>query len=296
MKKRILLTGASGFIGRNLGEYLKSYKFAEYWVFAPTHQELDLLDKEATKRYIINNSIDVIIHCANVNNLKHNINQYSMLNMSLQMFISLAEVSPIYDKMLYFGSGAEYDRFFGKHMLVEEDLGSQIPQDPYGFAKYIEAKLVSSFDNIYDLCLFGVYGKYEEWQRRFISNNIVRSLKQLPMTLKQNAMFDYLYVEDLCRIVVWFIEHEPKHKRYNVCTGQPVDLLSLAHIINDISGLDRAIEVEKDGWQPEYTGDNSRLLCEIGGFRFTDVRESIEEMWRHYTEHIDEYDKSKLLK
>jgi GDP-L-fucose synthase len=197
--------------------------------------------------------------------------------------------------MIYFGSGAEYNRNYGKPLILESDFGNCMPQDPYGLAKYIEAKLVNNHDNIYDLCLFGVYGKYEEWQRRFISNNIARSLLGLPMTLTKNAMFDYLYVEDLCKIVEWFIEHDPKYKHYNVCTSRPVALLSLAKMINEVSGLDREILIAKEGWQPEYSGDNHRLLAEIGEFVFTDKKKSIEEMWNYFEEHRDELEERQLL-
>lgn len=293
--KRLLVTGSTGFIGKNFLEYICRYQANKYQIFAPNHLELNITDKEATRRYLEKYDIDCVVHFANTNSVKYDMGNYDILNIGLQMFTSLAEASDLYRKMIYFGSGAEYNRYYGKHLISEEDLGSQIPQDPYGFAKYIEAKLVCSYDNIYDLCLFGVYGKYEEWQRRFISNNIVRSLKGLPMTLSQNAMFDYLYVDDLCRIIEWFIEHEPKYKHYNVCTGQPIDLLSLARMINEVSGLDREILVSKEGWQPDYSGDNSRLLAEMGYFQFTDKKTSIREMWNYYAEHIDEFDERKLI-
>lgn len=292
---RILITGTTGFIGKCLKEYFSHIKAEKFQVYAPNHRQLDLLNKKATQKYIEDYSIDVVVHCANEKGSQSNLNKYDILHRSVQMFDSLSEVSESYKKMIYFGSGAEYDRFYGKHLITEGDFGIQIPQDSYGFTKYIQAKLINGFDNIYDLCLFGVYGKYEEWQRRFISNNIVRSLKGLPMTLSQNAMFDYLYVEDLCRIVEWFIEHEPKHKHYNVCTGQPIALQELAHMINEVSGLHREIQIAKDGWQSEYSGDNSRLLAEIGGFQFTDKKKSIEEMWNYYAEHIDEFDERQLL-
>lgn len=292
--KQILITGSRGFIGKHLTEYLGVYSSDKYLVFAPTHSELDLLDRDATRRYLKEHSFDCVIHCANVNNFRYALDRYEILNMGLQMFVSLAEASDKYERMIYFGSGAEYNRFYGKHLIAEEDLGNQIPEDPYGLAKYIESKLVNGYDNIYDLCLFGVYGKYEEWQRRFISNNIVRSLKGLPMTLSQNAMFDFLYVDDLCKIVEWFIGHEPKHKHYNVCTGQPVALLDLAEMINGVSGLGREIQIAKAGWQSEYSGDNSRLLAEMGQFHFADKKRSIEAMWNYYAEHIDEFDEKNL--
>ena len=288
--KKILLTGSKGFIGKNLKEYLQQ---RDYELLTPMHEELDLTDTAAVTEYVrAQNKIDVVIHSANIN--MQAASGYDILNTSLRMFYNLEKNKESFGRMYYLSSAAEYDRKKMDAMVREESFGIYIPTDSYGFTKYIMHKEAEKDNNIYGLSLFGVYGKYEEWQRRFISNNIVRSLKGLPMTLRQNAMFDYLYVDDLCRIVEWFIEHEPQHKHYNVCTGQTVALLDLAHMINEVSGLDREIRVAKDGWQAEYSGDNSRLLAEMGEFHFTDEKSSIEEMWSYYAEHIDEFDEKKL--
>jgi len=46
-----------------------------------------------------------------------------------------------------------------------------------------------------------------------------RALKGLPVVIRQDTVFDYLYVNDLAKITEWFIEHEAHYKAYNVCTG-----------------------------------------------------------------------------
>lgn len=289
--KKILLTGSRGFIGKNLKEYLLK---KDYELLTPTHEELDLMDTVAVSEYLnAQKKIDVVIHSANIN--MQAATGYDILNSSLRMFYNFEKNKATFGRMYYLGSAAEYDRKKLDAMVREEFFGACIPTDSYGFTKYIMHKETEKDNNIYGLSLFGVYGKYEEWQRRFISNNIVRSLKGIPMTLSQNAMFDYVYVEDPCRIVEWFIKHKPQHKHYNVCTGQPIALLKLADMINEVSGLDREIRVAKDGWQPEYSGDNSRLLAEIGEFQFTDKKTSVEKMWHYYAEHIDEFDERQLL-
>lgn len=289
--KKILLTGSSGFIGKNLKEYLQN---KDYELLTPSHAELELMDEAAVSDYLCSNrKIDIVIHSANIN--MQAAAGYDILNSSLRMFYNLEKNKEFFDRMYYLSSAAEYDRNKLEAMVREDFFGTNIPTDSYGFTKYIMHKESEKNNNIYGLSLFGVYGKYEEWQRRFISNNIVRSLNGLPMTLRQNAMFDYLYVDDLCRIVEWFIEHEPQQKHYNVCTGQPTDLLTLANLINEVSGYEREIKIAKDGWQPEYSGDNSRLMSEIGDFQFTGKKKSIEELWNYYAEHIDEFDKRQLL-
>ena len=55
--KRILLTGASGFIGKNIKETLNS----KYDIWSPSSQELDLKDTECVEAYLKQHSFDVMI-------------------------------------------------------------------------------------------------------------------------------------------------------------------------------------------------------------------------------------------
>ena len=59
----IFITGASGFIGSHLKEYLE--KHHNNVLFTPSSKELDLSDEYAVDRYILENKIDIIIHAAN---------------------------------------------------------------------------------------------------------------------------------------------------------------------------------------------------------------------------------------
>ena len=167
---KILITGANGFIGRNLVDKLRD----RYRIAAPDRQTLNLLDTKTVETYLIDNHFDVIIHTANINNSTV---PYDMLNGNLRMFFNLKRCKEYYGRMYYFGSGAEYDMEHYIPDMKEEYFGMHIPKDPYGFSKYIMSTTCGKDNNIYDLRLFGVYGKYEKWERRFISNAICRALK-----------------------------------------------------------------------------------------------------------------------
>jgi len=282
--KKILITGGSGFIGRNLKEYLDS----DYEVFAPSHRELDLCDGEMVEKYLREHMFDVVIHSANTNNTrKKETTAYESLDGNLRMFFNLKRYNKLFDKMYYFGSGAEYDVDHYVPLMSEEYFGTYIPKDPYGFSKYVMSDSIADVDNIFDLRLFGVYGKYEEWERRFISNNICRILSGLPVSVNQNRYFDYLYISDLCNIMRWFIEHRPKHKHYNVCTGKSIDLLSIAKIIQDQMRSKEKILLKSSIMGKEYSGNNSRMLFELGEFSFSDIRENIKELVCFYKENSE---------
>ena len=61
-RKKILIIGGTGFIGRNLLHYFKNH--TSYDVAAPTRSELNLLDDTACKNYIKYLKPDYVVHCA----------------------------------------------------------------------------------------------------------------------------------------------------------------------------------------------------------------------------------------
>ena len=197
--------------------------------------------------------------------------------------------------MLYLGSGAEYDRRNNVPDISEEYFDSSIPKDAYGLSKYMMAKACLNSKNIYELCLFGVYGKYEEWERRFISNAICRALKGMDITLRKNIYFDYLWIDDLIELLIPFIEKKDLcYKRYNVCRGEKKDLYSLAVMVRETLEIDCKIVVKESGWEREYTANNNRMRQEIGEIHFTEWKETIRSLSEYYKQHLAEIDAEKL--
>lgn len=289
---KILITGSGGFIGKNLLEALSK----SYDVYAPKKDEIDLLDTIITEDYLKNNRFDVIIHSANTNSTRNaNINNFEILNNNLRMFFNLERCRKYYGKLYYFGSGAEYDMNNYKPTMKEEYFGNHIPLDSYGLSKYVMSKMAEQDNNIYNLRLFGVFGKYEEWERRFISNAICKCIHDLPITINQNVYFDYIYIDDLINIMKWFIENQPRWKHYNICTGIRVDLVTIAKRILQIRGKDLDIIIGREGLKPEYTGNNKRLMNELGEIKFIDLDVAISNLYKYYLLNKQDIDVNKLL-
>ncbi|MGO5027900.1 NAD-dependent epimerase/dehydratase family protein [Candidatus Agathobaculum pullicola] len=276
---KIVLTGARGFIGRNIYESWKE----KYDILAPSHEELDLTDDVAVRTYLSSASPDVIIHAANVNKFAHPEKSSVVIEANLRMFFNLANCTEYYGKLLYFGSGAEYDQRHYIPRMPESYFGTHIPADDYGFSKYIMSKAAETSCNLFNLRLFGVFGKYEEWKRRFISNLIYLYLTGQPMQMGPNMYFDYLYIQDLMPILEWFLYHDPRYHTYNVCSGREIDLYSLGCMICESFNQDPAILQKKSGWKLAYTGDNSRLRDEMGGnYVLTPMKTAINELIEYY--------------
>ena len=278
---RILITGGSGFIGMNLGEQLAS----SYEVSAPPADELDLLRELDVREYLRARHFDVVIHTATTRSNRRVAAPPDLLARNCRMFFNLARNQGQFGKMIHFGSGAEYERGDLPARVREEYFDTRVPADAYGFSKYICAKYIERSDRMLELRLFGVFGPYEDYTVRFISNACCRVLQGLPIVLRQDVMFDYLYVKDLAKITSWFIENDPRHKAYNVCSGHSVALTELARIVAEVSGRNPEVKVARTGMGADYTADNSRMLAEIGAHQFWDLRRSIEDLYSWYARH-----------
>jgi UDP-glucose 4-epimerase len=248
---RILITGGSGFVGKNLAE-----AFADrYEVHAPDSTQLDLLQEISVRRYLEANNFDVIIHAATARSNRRLDAPTDMLDRNCRMFFNLARNEHLFGRMIYFGSGAEYSRHAVPPRVAEDYFDTCVPTDAYGFSKYICTKYAEGHEKIVNLRLFGVFGKYEAWDVRFISNACARVVCGLPIVIRQNVAFDYLYVRDLAKISEWFVDNTPKQRTYNVCTGARSELRQLADTVAAVSGRNPEIRVMNPGMGPEYTGD-----------------------------------------
>ncbi|WEK53883.1 MAG: NAD(P)-dependent oxidoreductase [Candidatus Cohnella colombiensis] len=284
--KRVWITGAgpNGFIGRNLKEHLEN----THEVYVTSSRELDLCELDQVRRFIDNNRIDCVVHAATYT--KRTISTEAELDANLKMFYNLEFCHQQLEKIVYFGSGAEFDKRYEVNLASENDIGRSIPVNAYGFGKYVMNHAARASNNIYNLRLFGVYGKYENWRTTFISNLCCKAMLDLPLTIRQNCSFDFLYIDDLFSVVDWFLEQSPDYHDYNVCTSTPYDLTEIARMVLEVAGKDLPITIYNEGRNLTYTGANNRLREQVSEFSPRGIQSGIESLYNWYLnqrEYID---------
>ncbi len=269
--KRVLLTGGSGFIGRNIKPILEK----KVILFAPTRKELDLKNEIAVREYIKNNNIEIVIHAANPNPVKNSLDKAeSMFEDSIRVFMNLYHAEDLYERMYTLGSGAEYDKSKEISLIKEEEQGRSVPYDTYGLIKYTIDKIIAGSVKQYNLRIFACYGPTDH-ESKFITHCVQCCLKKEDITIRQDCYFDYMQVTDLANILLYFVNNIPKFHTYNVCTSKRILPSEIAKMVQEEMDVNNKIILLKEGFNKEYTGNNSRLIEEIGDYHFIDLREGI---------------------
>lgn len=272
----ILLTGSGGFIGKNLKNYLGD----KYDLLTPRSFELNLINESAVKEYFENNDIDFIIHCGSTGGARGIEDRDTTIEDNLAMVDNLLKYKKSETRVILFGSGAMYDKSRNLHKVNEDEIGNVIPKDLYGKSKMLIAEKIKDRKDVVCLNIFACYG-YGEKENRFPSYAINKVLAGENIEINQNVVFDYLFVEDMQRIVEYFIQKQPVSNIINITPTDSISLLEIAKIVNKFGEKEVEITINNPILNNEYTGDNSRLLREIPDFEFTTMAVGLKKLYEY---------------
>ena len=293
--KQLFLSGGSGFIGRNILEQLG----CEYAIDAPSHKDLPLEDEAEVSAFFKNRHYDAIIHTAVKPYHRMAEDTRDVFDINLAMYQNLkAQVKKNRaDKMLVTGTGSEYSMDAYQPNMSEDYFGQHVPKDTGTLSRYQMAEDIEKTDlSVFNLRIFGVFGKYEKHDMRFISSNILRQLFGLPMTMKQDRRFSYLYIDDLMTVLKMFIEQTLRLKTYNIVPDEKILLSEILEMLRQAAGVPNyPVEILSQGMASEYTGDNSRLMTEFSELRFTPMQTAVQKLYDYYQQNIEKFSKAELL-
>ncbi len=297
---RLLVTGGSGFVGRNLVEHLAR----THEVLAPTHAELELTDDHAVREWFARHEVDAVVHGAVRPGHRAAADPSRQLWSNLRMFFNLIACGDRYERLVFLSSGAAYDTRQPLVRVGEDRFGASIPEDEHGLSKYVagaylESRAAGIRPKVVELRLFGVFGRYEDYGIRFISNAICRTLYGLAVTLRQDRRFSYLFIDDLMPVVDWALADAPEKVACNVAPDWTDGLRDLAALVarqaGERLGKEVPVLVANEGTGKEYSADNTRLKEIMPNVSFTPTEIAVERLFSWYEDRLPELDRKRLV-
>ena len=288
MKKRIIekvfISGSSGFIGRNLYNFLKK----EYLILKPSRNIIDLRNKKKLNSYLKQNKPNFIIHLASSTNFKdkpdeEKKNQYDN---TYKTTLNIAKtINKECSLVIFFGSIEEYGNI--KYPFKENYKPQPISE--YGKYKLKALKEVQKILNKKNINYLWVrpsltFGKYDN-KERFLGH-IIHSIKNKnkieisPGTKKR----DYLYIEDLCKIIRLIIKRKNEKFNYvlNISSQNYVPLSRIPSIIERIlkKKIDYKLIKTKDV-QTNLLNSNSKLKKLFPKIKFSNFYKCLKKTLKY---------------
>lgn len=292
----ILITGGAGFIGSHIADILiqNNHKVIIADNLSTGKKEninnkavfynIDIKNYDALETVFKNNKIEHIIHLAAQVSVPNSIrNPINDANENIIATLNIIELSKKYNikKIIVSSSAAVYG--IPKELPIDE-THSTIPISYYGLSKLTMEKYLILSDINYIICRFSnVYGPRQTPHGEagvvsiFMDNAI--NNKDLNIFGDGNQTRDFIYVEDIAKIFLFFIEKNISNEILNISTNNSISINKLANIIINISKSNIKINYldKRDGDIDNSILNNTKLLNLIN-INFTTIDEGLRKL------------------
>lgn len=302
MQKRVLVTGGTGFIGKNVVKELSRRGYEVHLIALPPSpgeskiahvHEIDLMDFLSVDKFLSAHKFESIIHLAwYVGQKCHSSN----LNIDWTMAtLNLLKSFAYHGGKVFMGAGtvSEYEYKYG--YLLEDETPTD-PQTLYGNSKnavYNIAKVFCAQNSIEFKWprIFNLYGPGERPQRLMpsvINSCLDGNDVRVSDCLKYQ---DYLYVEDTASAIATVFESDIEGA-VNISSGSPVQLRTIVNLIAKLTNFKGNIlwgaipaafddnlvvgankKLKSTGWEPKYSLEDG-LAATIDWWRKNKLRQN----------------------
>jgi nucleoside-diphosphate-sugar epimerase len=299
--KRVLLTGASGFIGSHCVESLLRL---DYEVHALSSQEphqssaniiwhqADLRVAGHARRVMESVKPTHLLHLAWFvvpGKLISSPENFGWVTSSFELIRDFADLGGA--RVVVCGSGYEYDWNYG---YCSERLTPTVPNTVYGCCKNALHELLRSFGDLNGLSnawgrVFFLYGPREHPDR--LVSSVIRSLLkgEAARCSHGRQIRDYMHVQDVANGLVTLLDSNVQGA-INVCSGQATTLRDIVLSIGRICQRPELVQLgaisARANDTPLVVGDNARLTSETGWKQQLDLEAGLCETVDWWRQHL----------
>lgn len=236
---KLLVTGANGYVGSSLFEFLKR----GHEVVAVSRKDFDLSDFQQTKAFFEGRYFDAVIHCAIRGGSRLAEDSVEVVDNNLKMYYNLLSNREHYRRFVNFGSGAELNN----------------PDSYYGKSKSIISESIKHKTEFYNIMIYAVFGE-KELDTRFIKSNVKRYINNQPMQISGDKKMTFFYIEDLCRMVELIVASDSKDLQHLnwASYSRNHSLVEIANMINEL-GQHRVAINNQNNRQDDYVSPHACL-------------------------------------
>ncbi|HSH00908.1 MAG TPA: NAD-dependent epimerase/dehydratase family protein [Anaerolineae bacterium] len=277
---KILITGASGFIGQHLCQYILSLNHTIHAVsrYPQTDDtpiiwhQIDLANPESLHHLLTQIQPDLIYHLAGLT--RGSLPELMTANVlhSEYLFTAVAQTCP-QARLLVLGSAASYGFVTPNETPIPETAPLR-PLSPYGLSKATQDMLADQYARRYNLQiirgrLFNVTGPGEPPTQVIaaIAQKLIHCEQTNQSTLKTGnlqAYRDFLHVRTAAQLIYQLGLQGTIREVYNICSGQATQIETLINIL--IKGATHPITLAPEpktqqlSWDvPISVGDPSKI-------------------------------------
>ena len=274
--KRVLVTGANGWIGRHV---IKTLMEKNYEVHAVSRSkvengslkckwyEADLLQVQETRNLIQTVKPTHLLHLAwesTPGQYWGSLNNYLWVQASMELIYHFVKYGG--KRAVLAGTCAEYDWKYG---YLSEDMTPCSNKTPYAATKNAVQSLIHSFSETVGLSsawgrIFFLYGP-KEHPTRLVSSVITSLLKNREALCTHGEQYrDFLHVQDVADAFVALLESNIQG-RVNIASGHSIQVKELIDKIANKLGKPELIKlgaIPFSEQEPLFIGANTKLLRE----------------------------------
>ena len=315
---RILITGAAGFIGFNLSNYLlkKNYKifgidnFDNYYSVPLKRKRLKILsknkyfkfskidinNKKLLKEFFKGKKIDIIINLAAQAGVRYSFeNPIKYVDVNILGFLNLVEEAKNnkIKKFLYASSSSVYGESTNFPLKEKEKLN---PKNIYAVSKKLNEEIAEMHQKIDQIPFIGLrfFTVYGEWGRpdMFMLKLFKSHMTKKPFYLNNygNHLRDFTYIGDVVEAVGKLMKKTfKKHEIFNICSDNPVNIYDVVKDFDKKFPVKvKLIEMHKADIVKTH-GSNKKLNRNIPKIKYSNFYETFYQTF-------DWYKKNKIYK
>jgi|GEM_PF-1231622 len=260
MFKKILITGGTGFIGRNLINSINT----ENHIINIGRNKNSMCDnifwnlKDNLDSLLLNN-VDAIIHCASIVG-NENINKSQYIDINVKSTLELLEFATKNNikKFILISTGGVYG--FSKKILDEKDRCNA--KGIYSLSKYFSEKVCELYKGKISIVILRLFFPYGEGQKgRLISNlcNNILKKNKIMLNKKGQPIINPVHILDVVNIIKNIIRNDLKGT-FNICGDELISIEQICRKIAIIENIDDAKFIYGDNDIDNLMG-NSKKIC-----------------------------------